>query len=231
MPFTYLYDVAVHNISKDLVPLAYPIEKLRLLPGNPRMGNVESVMASLRKFGQRKTISARLIPDGEDGVGEVLAGNTTLKAAKRLGWTEIAVAWEDDDDQMAAAWALADNKTHDDGEYDEENLAAMIQRIEDNDELLEASGFDLMDLEDIMANLAGEELPGLSEDEDGTIQGDPEEPKRAPQPVIQYALIFEDEDQKSRWFSFVRWLKLEYPDADTLAGRLDEFLSSLDGLD
>lgn len=188
-------------------------------------------MASLRKFGQRKTISARLIPGDEEGVGEVLAGNTTLKAAKRLGWTEIAVAWEDDDDQMAAAWALADNKTHDDGEYDEENLAAMIQRIEDDDELLDASGFDLMDLEDIMANLAGEEIPGLSEDEDDTIQDEPSEPKRAPKPVIQYSLIFETEDQKSKFFSFVRWLKLEYPDFDTLAGRLDEFLSSLDGLD
>lgn len=218
----------MHKIAEDLLPLAFPVDQLNLLPGNPRKGDVDSVVASLEKFGQRKPIVARRIP-GEDG-GEVLAGNTTLKAARRLEWTEIAVVWTDDDDATAAGFALADNRTHDLGEYLDDELAAMIQRIEDDDELLDASGYDLMDLDDLMSSIAGEEPNFEFEDDDGTLNDEPAEPKRAPSPVIQYAIIFDDEGQQQKWFAFVRWLKSNF-EADTLAGRLDEFLDTLDGID
>lgn len=218
----------MHKIAEDLLPLAFPVDQLNLLPGNPRKGDVDSVVASLEKFGQRKPIVARRIPGEERG--EVLAGNTTLKAARRLEWTEIAVVWTDDDDATAAGFALADNRTHDLGEYLDEELAAMIQRIEDDDELLDASGYDLMDMDDIMARIAGEEPNYEFEDDDDTIGDEPAEPKRAPSPVIQYAIIFDDESQQQKWFAFVRWLKSNF-EADTLAGRLDEFLDTLDGID
>lgn len=205
--------------------MAFPIDKLELLPGNPRKGDVDSVVKSYEKFGQRKPIVARMRPDSD--IAEVLAGNTQLKAARRLEWDSIAVVLVDDDDATAAGFALADNRTHDLGEYLDEELAAMIAMVEDDDELLDASGYDLMDLEDIMARIAGEEESLEFEDEDDTISDEPQEPKRAPQPIIQYAIIFDNEGQQQRWFAFVRWLKANF-DADTLAGRLDEFLDTLD---
>jgi hypothetical protein len=218
-----------NGIHESLQSLAYPIEKLELLPGNPRKGDVDSVVKSYKKFGQRKPIVARMRPDSD--VAEVLAGNTQLKAARRLEWDKIAVVLVDDDDATAAGFALADNRTHDLGEYLDEELAAMIAMVEDDDELLDASGYDLMDMEDIMSRIAGDEDSGVQfEDEDDTLSDEPQEPKRAPQPIIQYAIIFDNEGQQQRWFAFVRWLKSNF-DADTLAGRLDEFLDTLDGID
>jgi len=121
----------VHKISKDLVRLAKPVMDLKLLPGNPRRGNIDAVARSLEKFGQRKPVT--ITADGT-----VTAGNHTLQAAQQLGWTHIAAVTEDDDDQTAKAWALADNRTHDLGSYDDALLMEMIASIE-ADELLAAS--------------------------------------------------------------------------------------------
>jgi len=215
--------MAKHNIVKDLESLAYPIEKLETLPGNPRQGNVQSVANSLEKFGQRKPIVARKKPDSDIGV--VLAGNTTLKGARKLDWEKIAVTWVEDDDKTAAAFAIADNRTHDLGQYDEQKVVDMIAQFDDDDTLLEASGYDLMDVEEMTQSL--EDFDGdidLSEFEESDGMPD-EQPDRPPsRPVVQYALVFDDEDQQQRWYSFVRWLKRTFPDSDTVAGRIDEYL-------
>jgi len=132
-------------IATDLHSLAYPLEKLRLLPGNPRRGDVEAVRKSLATFGQRKPIVARR----DDKV--VIAGNHTLQAAQALGWTEIAVVWVDDDETTSKAFALADNRTADLGTYDETALAELIGQVGSIDpELLEASGWDQQSVQDLL---------------------------------------------------------------------------------
>ena len=121
-------------IIADLQHLSRPIAELRSLPGNPRRGDVDAVMRSYNQFGQRKPIVAR--PDGT-----VIAGNHQLEAAKRLGWTEIAVVTVDDDDLTAKAYALADNRTADLGSYDYQDLARLIQEVSIEPDLLLAAGF------------------------------------------------------------------------------------------
>lgn len=74
----------VTRIVENLLPLATPIGQLRLLEGNPRVGDVDAVAASLARFGQRKPVVAK-------ADGTVIAGNHTLQAARRLGWSHIAV--------------------------------------------------------------------------------------------------------------------------------------------
>ena len=55
-----------HKIARDLESLAYPVDKLQLLPGNYNKGNVDGVAASYARFGQRKPIVARRVnPDSE----------------------------------------------------------------------------------------------------------------------------------------------------------------------
>jgi site-specific DNA-methyltransferase (adenine-specific) len=138
-------------IQKDLLPLACPINKLSLLPGNPRRGDVEAVKASLEKFGQRKPIVVRK----SDQV--VIAGNHTLQAAQALGWSEIAVVWVDDDDTMSKAFALADNRTAELGDYDEDALAALIGEVGALDpELLEASGWDSESVSELLDKMQTE---------------------------------------------------------------------------
>jgi len=138
-------------IATDLHPLAYPLEKLHLLPGNPRRGNVDAVKRSLEAFGQRKPIVARR----SDRV--VIAGNHTLQAAQALGWSEIAVVWVDDDDTTSKAFALADNRTAELGDYDEAALAELIGQVGSVDpDLLVASGWDAESVSDLLDGLQGD---------------------------------------------------------------------------
>jgi DNA modification methylase len=135
-------------IVEDLLPLAKPIEQFRLLPGNPRRGDVTAVAASLSAFGQRKPIVA--LPDGT-----VIAGNHTLQAAQQLGWDEIAVVVVRDDDVTAKAYALADNRTAELGGYDDELLAELIAEVANEDELLfAATGWDIDELADLLEDSA-----------------------------------------------------------------------------
>lgn len=131
-------------IADDLKVLARPIDELKPLPNNPRRGNVEAVMLSYQTFGQRKPIVAR--PDGT-----VIAGNHQLEAARRLGWTEIAVVVVNDDDTKAQAYALADNRTGDLGGYDDEALVQMLSAVEFDLDLLKATAYTVKDLEDLRA--------------------------------------------------------------------------------
>ena len=97
------------GIIDALRSLAAPIDSLQSLRGNPHHGDVAALARSWDRFGQRRPITARHI--GENGDGEVTAGNHGLEAAKQLGWSHVAVAWVDDDDATAKAWAVADNHT------------------------------------------------------------------------------------------------------------------------
>jgi len=140
-------------ILPDLAALAVDVTRLSLLPGNPRVGDVDAVAASLAAFGQRKPIVAR-----RDGT--VVAGNHTLQAAQYLGWSEIAVVWVDDDDTTAAAFALADNRTAELGSYDDQALAALIAEVQAADEdLLAATGWSGNDLSELLSRIGGDELP------------------------------------------------------------------------
>jgi site-specific DNA-methyltransferase (adenine-specific) len=159
-------------IVEGLQPLAVAIDELELLPGNPRKGDVDAVAASLDRFGQRKPIVARR------GDRTVIAGNHTLQAARRLGWSEIAVVWVDDDDAHAKAFALADNRTAELGGYDEDALLALIEEVHKADaELLEITGWAEQDMHDLIEQLRPE--PVVS----------PEEADEVPENVVARTVL------------------------------------------
>jgi DNA modification methylase len=141
-------------IQNDLLQLAHSITELQLLPGNPRRGDIEAVKRSLEAFGQRKPIVVRRT----DNV--VIAGNHTLQAAQALGWDEIAVVWVDDDEVTSKAFALADNRTAELGDYDEEALADLINDVGSlNPGLLESSGWDDKAVQELLDRVEQVELP------------------------------------------------------------------------
>jgi hypothetical protein len=134
----------MNQIDPTLMPLAVDIDSLIPLPGNPRKGNVEAIMASYREFGQVKPIVVR--PNG-DGTSTVVAGNHQLEAAKRLGWERIAAVQYEADDQKATAFALADNRTSELGHTDPELLDQIVSAVTyDYGELLENLGWDEFEL-------------------------------------------------------------------------------------
>jgi ParB-like chromosome segregation protein Spo0J len=133
------------NIPDELSPLLFPVADLHELPGNPRRGDVEAVRRSYEAFGQRKPIVARKDVDGRC---VVVAGNHQLKAARELGWEQIAVVWADDlTDDEAKAFALADNRVADLGGYDDADLLALLESVDD----LGPTGYTDLDVADLAA--------------------------------------------------------------------------------
>ena len=117
------------------------IVDLLLDPENARkhsQKNLDAIKASLTKFGQRKPIVI-------NNKGVILAGNGTVEAAKALGWDHIEVATvpADWDEATARAYALADNRTAELAEWDENVLAKQLLELLDEDFDIEAIGFEM----------------------------------------------------------------------------------------
>ena len=132
------------GIHPSLKSLAVDIDSLDYLEGNPRIGNVEAIMASYSEFGQVKPIVAK---KNEDGTATVIAGNHQLEAAINLGWEQIAVIFLDADDKKAIAFALADNRTMELGYTEPELLTDMLLEISEYyPDLLDGLGWDEFEL-------------------------------------------------------------------------------------
>jgi ParB-like chromosome segregation protein Spo0J len=111
------------------------ITELSLDPSNVRKHsrrNLDAIKASLRKFGQQKPIVV-------DAKGIVLAGNGTLTAAQELGWTEIQIVRTDLAGVEATMFAIADNRTAELAEWEEDKLNAVLKSLQDE-------GVDLVDV-------------------------------------------------------------------------------------
>jgi site-specific DNA-methyltransferase (adenine-specific) len=148
-------------ITDDLAALATPIDQLELLDGNPRRGDIDAVARSLDRFGQRKPIVARRSDR------QVVAGNHTLQAARKLGWDEIAVVWVDDDEVTAKAFALADNRTAELGDYDDQLLGDLLKAVGDVDPaLLADAGWAGDAVAELLERLEPEQVPIADTDPD-----------------------------------------------------------------
>lgn len=153
-------------IATDLLALTFPVDQLRELEGNPRKGDIDAVARSYSRFGQTKPIVAR---HNDDGTGTVIAGNHQLKAARKLGWSEIAVVWRDDlTDDEARGLALADNRTADLGSYDDDLLAELLSYVADDEDLLAATGYDQAAIEKLVGvpdvPAGADDVPDLPEE-------------------------------------------------------------------
>jgi DNA modification methylase len=130
-------------IPETLAELVVPIESLRSYGRNPRRGDLGAIRRSLEANGQYRPLVVN------KRTGEVLAGNHTWQAALDLGWTEIAVTYVDVDDEQAARIVLVDNRTNDLAGYDDGELAALLESLDD----LDGTGFAQDDLDTLLALL------------------------------------------------------------------------------
>ncbi len=135
-----------------------PVEKVFLSPANPRQNDsaVEHVAASLRRFSWQQPIVAKRS-------GEIIAGNTRLKAAKSLGITSVPVVWFDGSDLDAAAYQVADNRTHEFATWDEKALSQILEHLRAED-ALDGVGFSSGEIDDLLAELEAELGPTDGDD-------------------------------------------------------------------
>ncbi|MHC9879733.1 ParB N-terminal domain-containing protein [Corynebacterium diphtheriae] len=157
----------------------YPLTDLNRFHKNARRGDVEAIMGSIVANGvyrpiyvNKGTYTGRPL--------EVLAGNHTLEAMRRLAeqnpedprWQTVDV-WEVDvDDQRAAKIVLADNRTAELGDYDTDALVALLETVDDD---LDGTGYDYDDLSELQQAIENDQNDGIDENNDDAIDITPPE--------------------------------------------------------
>ncbi|MFE2524780.1 ParB N-terminal domain-containing protein [Streptomyces sp. NPDC059382] len=133
------------RIPASLAEPAVPVADLAPYHRNPRAGDLEAITESLVTHGQYKQI---VVNKGSltGRPNEILAGNHTAKAARQLGWDEIAVTRLDVDEDTAAKIVIVDNRTSDLAGYDTELLADILTDLPD----LEGTGYDRAQLDELL---------------------------------------------------------------------------------
>jgi DNA modification methylase len=133
------------HIAPDLRGLARAVDALHEDPKNARLHgeeNLAAIEASLRAHGQRKPIVVK------DGI--VIAGNGTLRAARKLGWRTIACVEYEGPDALAHAYSIADNRSAEQATWDADLLASALQSA-DAAGLIDATAFDRGAADEILA--------------------------------------------------------------------------------
>lgn len=130
------------------------IETIQFDPANARRHgekNLGAIKASLARFGQQKPIVV-------DANGVCRAGNGTLAAAKALGWKEITIVRSPLAGAEATAYAIADNRSAELAEWDDDVLAQTLAALQiEDEELAVATGFDAKEIEALTAPTEVEE--------------------------------------------------------------------------
>lgn len=119
------------------------VGKLTTYAKNPRVGNIDLIAESLEKTGQYRPI---LVNERDM---QVLAGNHTYLAARKLGWTHVYASFVDVDDEVAKRIVLADNKTADAGTYDESILAELLASLPD----VSGTGFNQEEMDALLSSI------------------------------------------------------------------------------
>ena len=108
------------------------ISKIKPYEKNPRQNDnaVEIVARSIKEFGFK-------VPVILDKKGEIVAGHTRVKAAKKMGMEEVpAIYAKDLNEKQIKAFRIMDNKTNEYSTWDEELLVEEFK-------FLKKAGFDL----------------------------------------------------------------------------------------
>ena len=135
----------------------WPIERLVEYPRNPRKNDsaVDRMCGSIREFGFE-------IPCLVRSDGEVIDGHLRLKAARKLGFTEIPVILCDEwTPAQVKAFRLMVNRSVTWADWDEELLALELQEIQASDFDLTLTGFDDDELVRLLAAQDASEGPPM----------------------------------------------------------------------
>ncbi|WJJ56154.1 ParB-like nuclease domain protein [Mycobacterium phage prophiT37-1] len=163
-PPTKVDGIHMAMTPEDLVVRVFAVTDLRTFAGNPRRGQVDAIVQSLSRHGQYRPI----VVNAGTKTGrpmEVLAGNHTLLAARKLGWDTISATLLDVSEQQAKAIVAADNRLSDLGDYDTAELLALLEGLDE----LDGTGYTAADLEELASELTVPDGDGAVSDAKSTL--------------------------------------------------------------
>src|SRR6516225_2530116 len=125
----------------------WPIDRLVLYARNPRKNDavVDRMCSSIREFGFKIPVLAR-------SDGEVVDGHLRLKAARKLGITEVPVILCDEwTPAQVKAFRLMVNRSVTWADWDEELLVLELADLHDLEFDLSLTGFDTREIDSLLA--------------------------------------------------------------------------------
>jgi DNA modification methylase len=125
----------------------WPIDKLVFYARNPRKNDsaVDRMCSSIRQFGFKVPVLAR-------SDGEVVDGHLRLKAARKLGITEVPVILCDEwSPAQVKAFRLMVNRSVTWADWDETLLGLELQELKETDFDLSLTGFDPGEIDSLLA--------------------------------------------------------------------------------
>ena len=146
------------SLNSNMKIVVLDTQKIIPYARNPRKNAdaVTKVRASLQEFGWQQPIVV-------DKEMVVIVGHTRLEAAKELGYTEVPVFIADHlTDAQVKAYRIADNRVHQEAEWDIDLLKLEFADLQDVDFDLAKTGFD----DDELNNLLAEAIEKGFTDED-----------------------------------------------------------------
>ncbi len=147
------------------------ISEIRPHPKNPRVhpdSAIDKLVRSIKEFGWTNPILV-----SKDGY--ILAGHARLKAAEKAGIQEVPVIYLELEGAKAEAYLIADNRLQEETDWDLPKLKDLLQELDTGELDLELTGFDMEEIEDLIAQL--HEPEEIVEDE---VPEPPEEPITKP---------------------------------------------------
>jgi site-specific DNA-methyltransferase (adenine-specific) len=143
------------------------ITSIKPYENNPRKlkdAAIEKVAMSLKEYGFRQPIVV-----DKDRI--IVVGHTRYRASKKLGFKEVPITIADNlTPEQINAYRIADNRTAEESEWDNELLKMEIKELEAKDFKLDLLGFNDEQLNDILF----EEKQGLTDEDE--VPEAPEEP-------------------------------------------------------
>src|SRR5689334_16589737 len=148
--------------SQPLEIQIWPIDRLVFYVRNPRKNDaaVDRMCGSIKEFGFKVPVLAR-------SDGEVVDGHLRLKAARKLGITEVPVILCDEwTPAQVRAFRLMVNRSVSWADWDEELLSLELQELNAADFDLDLTGFSTKEIDDLLAmpdEAKADETPAIPE--------------------------------------------------------------------
>ena len=143
------------------------ISNIKPYENNPRKLSeqaIEKVAMSLKEYGFRQPIVV-----DKDMV--IVAGHTRFRASKKLGLKQVPISVIDNlSEEQINAYRIADNRTAEESEWDNELLKMEIKELEAKDFKLDLLGFN----DEQLNNILFEEKQGLTDEDE--VPEAPEDP-------------------------------------------------------
>lgn len=195
------YDIKIMNV--DL---------LKSYKNNPRKNTKNSIELVKKSIQQNKFSSVIVV----DKNYEIIAGHTRFLAAKDLGMKELPVfVAKNLDEDAVKRLRLLDNRLTETTEWDLTKLVNELDLVKFDDEF-----------QKMFEPLMNQDMSEFDLDEGDLVDAEPDETYG--EPVIQYVMIFDNETQQQDWHLFLIKLKEKYPDTETHASRVMQYISEND---